>query len=294
MEAIETEPSSSPIFLDYSQESLDRAYDQDFWAADAEEIQARIFIKSIEVARQAPPRTMRYGSGEKQFVDIFAPAGANSAPVLIMIHGGAWRLAMREAFYGPAPAVMSAGCILVVVGFACLPAITMVEMASQIRQALVWIKHEIGKFGGDRENLNLIGHSSGAHLAAVMLTTDWTALNLPAPNIKGATLLSGLYDLYPVMLSARRRYIDLSSEQIEALSPMRNLNRVAGCVTIAWGSKDSPEFKRQSEVFAAALGGMGRLARPALVLDCNHFEILEALNEAEHPLTKTMLEDAQR
>jgi arylformamidase len=259
MEAIETEPSSSPIFLDYSQESLDRAYDQDFWAADAEEIQARIFIKSIEVARQAPPRTMRYGSGEKQFVDIFAPAGANSAPVLIMIHGGAWRLAMREAFYGPAPAVMSAGCILVVV-----------------------------------ENLNLIGHSSGAHLAAVMLTTDWTALNLPAPNIKGATLLSGLYDLYPVMLSARRRYIDLSSEQIEALSPMRNLNRVAGCVTIAWGSKDSPEFKRQSEVFAAALGGMGRLARPALVLDCNHFEILEALNDAEHPLTKTMLEDAQR
>ena len=284
---------TTPVFLGYSQDELDRAYDQDAWAANGTEIQARVFARSLEVAGQTPPLTRRYGPGEKQFVDIFAPSGIHDAPVLVMIHGGAWRLAMREAFYGPAPAVMDAGCILAVVGFQCLPAVTMPQMAAQIRQALVWIGREIGEFGGDGRNLHLIGHSSGAHLAAVMLTTDWRGLGLEPPSLRGATLISGLFDLHPVALSARGRYIDLTGEHLAALSPRRHLGRLAAPACIAWGTEESPEFKRQSQVFASALEGMGRLTRSVALPACNHFEMLEALSDAESPLTRMILADAR-
>jgi arylformamidase len=285
---------SARVFLGYSQEDLDRAYDQDVWAPDGAAIQARILAASAEVSRRFPPASRRYGPADRQWVDIFAPAapaGTGRAPVLVMIHGGAWRMAMREAFGGPASWMMSAGCILVVVGFECLPAISMVGMAAQLRQALVWVAREIGAFGGDPRNLHLIGHSSGAHMAAVLMTTDWGALDLPDPGLKSATLLSGLYDLHPVMLSARGRYMGLSPDEVTALSPMRHLDSLSGAVTVAWGSRESPEFRRQSEVFASALEGMGKLTRRTMMQDRNHFETLEALNDAEHPLSMALLAD---
>ncbi len=281
------------MFPDFSQEELDRAYDQNAWAPNAVEVQARILSSSAEVARDTPPLTRRYGSGEKQFVDIFARTGVRDAPVFVMIHGGAWQLAMREAFYGPAPAIMDAGCVFAVVGFQCLPAVSLAQMTEQIRQALVWISREIGAFGGDGRNLHLIGHSSGAHLAAVMMTTDWTGYDLEPTGLRGATLLSGLYDLHPVMLSARGRYLKLTLDEIVALSPMHHLDRLAGCISIAWGSRESPEFRRQSQVFADAARGTGRLGRSAVLENRNHFEVLEALNDPSNPLTKGMLADTQ-
>jgi arylformamidase len=283
----------APVFNGLSQEELDRAYDQDAWAPDGLHIQTRILARSAEVARRTPPLSRRCGPGEKQVVDIFAPpAKIHDAPVFVMIHGGAWRLAMREAFYGPAPAIVAAGCILAVVGFECLPAVSMVEMAAQIRRALVWIGREIGEFGGNGRNLHLVGHSSGAHLAAAMMTTDWTESGLDPASLRGATLISGLYDLYPVMLSARGRYVQLTAAEVAALSPIRHLHRFAGSAFVAWGANESPEFKRQSQVFADALAGMGRLGAAALAPDQNHFEMLEALNDRDNPLTKAILAHA--
>jgi arylformamidase len=284
---------TTPVFLGLSQQEIDRAYDQEVWAPNVAEVQARILTRSAEVARLTPPVTRRYGPADKQFVDIFAPAGARDAPVFIMIHGGAWRMAMREAFYGPAPAIISAGCVFAVVGFQCLPEISLPDMAGQIRAALAWIGREIAEFGGDGRNLRLIGHSSGAHLAAVMMTTDWTGLGLDPVSLRGATLLSGLYDLHPVMLSARVQYLKLSPDQETALSPMRQLSRLSAPVSIHWGDGESPEFQRQSRVFADAVTGMGLAAGAGVIQGRNHFEMLEALNDPEDPVVRAMLENAK-
>jgi arylformamidase len=282
-----------PVFGHLSQYDLDRAYDQDVWAPNGAAIRARIFANSAEIGRRMPPSTRRYGPGDKQFLDIFAPAAARGAPVFVMIHGGAWRLAMREGYYGAAPAIVAAGCVLVVIGFNCLPAISMPQMAAQIRQALVWIGREIGEFGGDGRNLRLIGHSSGAHLAAVMLTTDWSGLGLAPESLRRATLISGMYELYPVVLSARGNYMGLAAEEVSALSPMRHLRDFAGVASVAWGTEESPEFQRQSQVFAGALEGMGRLTRSLVLPAHNHFDTLDALSDAGSPLMQSILADAR-
>jgi len=278
------------VFAGLTQDELDRAYDQDHWAANAIEVQSRILALSDEIAREMPPQTRRYGPAEAQLIDIFAPKDADSAPVFIMIHGGGWRLSMRTGFYGSAPIITQAGCILAVVGFSCLPAISMAEMAEQIRQSILWIAAEIGAFGGDPGNLHLVGHSSGAHLAATVLTSDFGAATA---GVRGGTLISGLYDLEPVMLSSRRHYIELTAPEADALSPIRHLDRFTGIGSVWWGSQESPEFSRQSRQFATALNNAGRLGGSTMLADRNHFEMLETLQHPQSPVIAAMLAAAK-
>ena len=164
-------------------------------------------------------------------------------------------------------------------------------MAEQIRQAILWIATEIGSFGGNTRNLHVVGHSSGAHLAAVALTSD---LGAATASVRSGTFVSGLYDLEPVMLSSRRHYIDLTSDQAEALSPIRKADNFMGVGSVWWGSDESPEFARQSQAFADALRGTGKLGKSGMLAGRNHFEMLEEFGDPNSPLIAAMIAGARR
>src|SRR5262245_29963374 len=84
---------------------------------------------------------------------------------------------------------------------------TLMIMADQVRRAIAWVYKNAASFGGDANRLYVSGTSSGAHLAAVALTTDWRKdFGLPADMLKGGLCCSGMYDLHPVSLSARAGY----------------------------------------------------------------------------------------
>src|ERR1700676_3827881 len=81
-------------------------------------------------------------------------------------------------------------------------------MAEQVRRAIAWVYRNAASFGGDPDHLYIGGQSSGAHLAAVALTTDWLGeFDLPADLIKGGLCTSGMYELAPVRLSKRSAYV---------------------------------------------------------------------------------------
>ena len=72
-------PSSAhpkPVFLEYSQEQLDTAYDQSFWAPQMAELEAGDGTKSADVRKKMPPRTEHYGGRETNLIDIFTPPSA--------------------------------------------------------------------------------------------------------------------------------------------------------------------------------------------------------------------------
>ena len=78
-------------------------------------------------------------------------------------------------------------------------------MADQVRRAVAWVYRNASKFGGDPNRIYLSAQSSGAHLAGVVVVTDWAKqFNLPRDVVKGAVMTSGIYDLEPARLSASR------------------------------------------------------------------------------------------
>ena len=252
------------VFLDYTQEQLDQAYDQLVWAPHRDAIQAEIRKQCEAVRRQMPPRTERYGNGDMQVLDIFAPAGALGVPVLVYLHGGAWLRGSRLDVAYPAPALTGRGAALVVTDFNNVSEVSLPAMIEQCREALDWTVRNAASFGGDPDRVYLAGHSSGAHLASCVL--------LGNSAVKGALVISGMYDLHAPLLSARSKYVRITPDELGAASAMRHLGRVSCPVAVAWSVGDSPEFRRQAQVFAAALQGMGRLASRTEVFSPNHFE----------------------
>jgi arylformamidase len=153
-------------------------------------------------------------------------------------------------------------------------------MIEQCREAVDWTVSHAASFGGDPACVYLAGHSSGAHLASCVLLGD-----LP---IKGALLISGMYDLHAPMLSARSTYVKITPKEEAAASAMRQLGRIRCPVAVAWSTGDSPEFRRQGQVFAAALQGMGRLASRSEIFSANHFEEPRQLADPDSELSRML------
>ena len=83
----------------------------------------------------------------------------------------------------------------------------------------------------------------GSLREGVVLTTDWARdFDLPADTVKGGMCCSGMFDLKPVRLSARRHYINFSDEMEEALSPQRHLGDLNAPLIVAYGTLETPEF----------------------------------------------------
>lgn len=151
-------------------------------------------------------------------------------------------------------------------------------MAEQVCRAIAWVWRNAASFGGDPERIYIGGQSSGAHLAAVALTTDWpSACGVPPDLIKGGLCTSGMYELAPVRLSARANYVKFTDAMVDALSPIRHLDRLGAPVIVSYGTYETPEFIRQAKEFAAAVRDTGRLRELIVGENYSHLDLPETL-----------------
>jgi len=154
----------------------------------------------------------------------------------------------------------------------------LMPMARQVRSAVAWVYKNAASFGGDPNRVYVSGHSSGGHLAGVVLTTDWGKdFGLPRDTVKGVVCCSGMFDLKPVRLSKRSEYVKFTDEMEDALSAQRHLDRINCPVTLLYGMLETPEFQRQSRDFAAAVQAAGKPVRLVVAPGYNHFEMNETL-----------------
>ena len=164
--------------------------------------------------------------GAVEVLDVFRTT-RTKAPIHVFIHGGAWRLLTSRESAFPAETFVHAGAHFVALDFALLPSVTLTEMAMQVRKAIAWIYRNADQFDGDHNRIYVSGHSSGGHLAAVTLTTDWSDLfGLPNSIIQGGMCVSGIYDLEPVRLSSRNDYVKVDMAIQNQLSPIRHIELI--------------------------------------------------------------------
>jgi len=274
-------PEKGPlVFLDYDQAALDAAYDQAAYAPNREQLIERRISESAMARRHiGEPERIAYGPAEIERLDIYRSRRV-PAPIFVFIHGGAWRSGRSKDFVVPAEMLLRAGAHYVVPEFAWVQDVSgnLMVLADQVRRAVAWVHENIARFGGDPNRLYIGGQSSGGHLAAVALTTDWQCqFGLPADLIKGGMCISGMYDLAPVRLSARNRYVRFDDATVAALSPIRYLDRLRAPLVVAYGTRETPEFQRQNREFAAAVEAVGKKVRLLVGEHYNHFELPETL-----------------
>src|SRR5215468_3532925 len=235
-------PKGPRVWLDMDQKELDDAYDQSVYAPNRDQLNRRRASESELVrARLGAPKRVAYGATPYEMLDIY-PTRNGNAPIVVFVHGGAWRAGhAKDSAYG-AETFVRAGAHFLVLDFvnAIESGGDLVPMIEQVRRGVAWAARNAASFGGDPDRIYVAGHSSGAHLGGCVLITDWEKdFGLPRDTVKGATLCSGMYDLKAPRLSKRSEYVKFTDATEEALSTQRHLDRINCPVTVLHGTLET-------------------------------------------------------
>ncbi|XP_041696844.1 kynurenine formamidase isoform X2 [Coregonus clupeaformis] len=232
-----------------------------------------------------------YGEGEGEKLDVYVPTTTSlDVPLVIYLHGGYWQFLSKDESGFMAVPLVHKGIVVVAVGYDIAPKGNMDVMVSQVRRSVVSVIQQYSHISG----LYLCGHSAGAHLAAMILSTDWSQYNV-TPQIRGAFLVSGIYDLLPILSTYVNEPLKMTEEVALRNSPSQLVPQLklssSNCdIVVAMAQTDSPEFRKQSEDYYKALESTGGLKVTLEdVPNTDHFNIIEQLVDGDYHLTQLLL-----
>lgn len=229
-------------------------------------------------------RDIAYGADAKQRMDVYMPPQAHGAPVIFMVHGGAWAIGDKQhdkVVENKLKHWLPRGVGLVSVNYRLVPQVTPTQQLEDITRALIEAQNRIGQWGGDPKRFVLMGHSAGAHLVALLNANPDAAQKLGAGPWLGAVLLdSAAMDLVKIMQTPRHySFYDQAFGQDPVywptVSPIHQLNAHA-MPMMAVCSTQRAESCEQAEALigkAKALGVSATLLPQAL----SHSDINQVL-----------------
>jgi len=243
-----------------------------------------------------------------QSLDIYTPKDARGLPVIVMIHGGGWRggdKGNRPVGENLAQRYCPEGFVLVSVNYRLTPAGRHPANIQDVAKAVAWVHDHIAEHGGDPEQMFVMGHSAGAHLAALVAADErWLkAEGKPLSILKGAVLLdTAAYDIPRYMKGfaesrsgsvMRRLYEDAFGDTEEAwrdASPQARVARGKGIPPMLMfytGRRMAANVL--ASAFVEALRGAGVKAAAIDTVTLEHSEILTTASEKDHPLARMVL-----
>ncbi len=240
----------------------------DRWATEGEPL----------YAERATARDLRYGDGHRQRLDLFL-ADDPAAPTCLFLHGGYWQWNDKEGQAFVARGLLAHGINAAVGEYTLAPEAGMAEICGEAVAQVDFLRRELAARGLSADRVYLAGISTGAHLMAQALGE---------PGVRGALLISGIYDLEPIRLSSLNDPIGMDAAEARAFSPLHQVPADTPPVIIAYGSDERPEIRRQSEDYAAVLSSLGREVARMPVPGCDHFSVLEQLSAPEGVLSRAL------
>lgn len=234
-------------------------------------------------------KDLHWGGGEDETFDFF-PAARADAPLLVFIHGGYWQeLSKNESLFA-APGCVTNGIAYAALNYTLAPKASLDRIVEQCRGAVAYFHREASALGFDPRHIYVAGSSAGAHLAAMLLVAGWQRQpGLGDYPVAGAILLSGIYDLEPLIGTYIDAALHLRARDAESLSPIRLSQGIDVPVIVAWGEHETSEFKRQSRAYALRMSTSGFCVSAFEVSGANHFDIVFGLTDRTCALGQTTL-----
>lgn len=224
-------------------------------------------------------RGIAYGPEPRQSLDVYTPVPPQAAgrPVVVFFYGGSWQSGRRAYYRFIGEALTAHGVVTVVADHRLYPEVVFPAFVADAAQAVAWVHGHIAAFGGDPDRIFLMGHSSGAHIAA-LLATDRAYLSrvgVPAASVRGLIGLAGPYAFDPFRYrSTRPIFAGLASP-----APMQPLSFVSGGeppMLLLHGSRDETVYPANSHALAAAVRATGGEAE-VVEADSGHIELVLTL-----------------
>jgi acetyl esterase/lipase len=220
-----------------------------------------------------------FGPDPQQRLDVYVPENAaGPRPVVVFWHGGRWRYGDKRDYRFVGAALAESGYVVMVANYRHYPQVKMPGFMSDAALAVLWAAAHAAEFGGAQERLYLMGHSAGAHLAA-LLTLDpryFAAAGGPAPRIAGVIGLSGPYDFLPLLEPDVQDMFGPPSIYAES-QPINFVRADAPPMLLVHGVEDETVRPKNSRNLASALGALGVPVTMKLYPNVSHADTVAAL-----------------
>jgi len=249
---------------------------------------------------------LSYGSAPLQKLDYWRVT-SSSAPLVIFVHGGAWMAGDKGNATGEQKIrhCLEQGCAFASLNYRLYPSATVEEQAHDVAAGVAYLVAHASALGFDPQRVVLMGHSAGAHLAA-LVSTDLHYLKeagVPPTALRGVVLLDGAgYDVPSQMtdrgpmLETYAKVFGTDHERQVALSPFYHAaapNAPAFLILHV----QRPDGIAQSRAFAEALRKAGTSVEirgfegQGLI---GHMEINRRLGDPSYPATPVVDEWLKR
>ena len=233
---------------------------------------------------------IRYGPAERQVLDFF-PAGNDAPAIHIYLHGGFWRRGDKSASSHVAVPAVRRGIPTVVMNYGLCPAVTLETATQQVIDGIAWVYRNAFELGARERRIFLSGHSAGAHLSAMALAYDWSKTGITEQFICGAALVSGIFDLEPVLHVSVNEQIRLTPGRVGANSPIEHPPRAAVPLLFAVGGREAAGWIAQTEYYAAVCRAAGCPVLSISFPEDNHYSITVAAHgRDDSPLVAAIAE----
>jgi acetyl esterase/lipase len=182
---------------------------------------------------------------KKHRLDLYLPARAEGFPVLLFIHGGAWRNGDRKPYRYLGRALAQKGVGVAVTSYRLSPQVQHPAHIEDVARAFAWVHAHVAEYGGDPTHLFVAGHSAGGHLAALLATNEQflAAHNLSVHDIAGVLPISGIYDFDLLRLLARplmQPVLGDDPAKWNEAAPVKHVRADLPPFRIFYGDGDSP------------------------------------------------------
>jgi acetyl esterase/lipase len=244
-----------------------------------------------------------YGPHPAQVMDVYLPPKPQHAPIIVMVHGGAWKIGDKAN-----PGLMDnklarwlpKGFVLVSINYRLLPDAMALEQAEDVAAAVRHVAEAAPGWGADPSRIILMGHSAGAHLVALVSSAP-SLLDRP---VAGAVVLdSAAMDVPALMKHRHPGFYDDAFGKNPAYwaktSPQDQWSPKAVPMLLVCSTKRADKPCVAAEAFAAKTARSGRKT-PVLPQALTHGEINHQLGlpgaytDAVDEFITARLEDASR
>ncbi len=238
-------------------------------------------------------KNIRFGRYPRNRLDVFYPETGDGLPVLVFVHGGSWNSGDKSLYVPVAEKFLPHDVIVVLINYGLAPANTYPYQSKDVARAIDWTFRNIRAYGGNPNDITVVGHSAGAHIAALALFDErfLSVYNRKANELAGFVGMSGPYDLPDLLefLNTEKNYngemvfdaLD-DPKNIKAASPIRILRDDVCPVLLLHGEEDEVVPVRSSLQFYSALLETNNPVTLKTYPDCDHAgPILTALRHSE-------------
>lgn len=260
---------------------MDREYSPSSVAANYQSVIDEYSASSDCAMKRLTHSIIRYGTHEDEYIILFEPQARGSCSSLfVFFHGGYWQaLSARDACFA-APMLNERGVAYAAVNYSLAPN---ESIATIVAQCIAAMKCLAARMPDAR--IVIGGSSAGAHLAAMLTSTDWTLAGMKKPPFSGTILISGIYDLRPLVGTYINGPLGLDFDSATHVSPMYQPLKSSVDTVVCWGEHETEAFKQQSLDYAGLLARTGVRTSMYEVKKKNHFDILFDLTDATNRLS---------